>query len=76
MLMGAGFDHLGSYRAPLLFFLAATLVATALLTRLGPYVYRPTHTELCSGVPSGRPGEITAFEQSPLATFGIAQDAV
>ncbi len=40
VLMGFGFDHLGSYRAPLLFFLAATLVATALLTRLGPYVYR------------------------------------
>ena len=46
VLMGVGFDHLGSYRAPLLFFLAATLVATALLTRLGPYIYRPTHTEL------------------------------
>jgi MFS family permease len=60
VLMGVGFDRLGSYRAPLLFFLAATLVATALLTRLGPYVYRageqalnpspisprPVHTEL------------------------------
>src|ERR1700677_3126175 len=46
VLMGVGFDHLGSYRAPLLFFLAATLVATALLTRLGPYIYQPTHTEL------------------------------
>jgi len=40
VLMGLGFDRLGSYRAPLLFFLAATLVATTLLTRLGPYVYR------------------------------------
>lgn len=40
VLMGVGFDRLGSYRAPLLFFLAATLVATALLTRLGPYIYR------------------------------------
>jgi MFS family permease len=40
VLMGVGFDHLGSYRAPLLFFLAATLVATAFLKRLGPYVYR------------------------------------
>src|ERR1700744_6027134 len=45
VLMGVGFDHLGSYRAPLLFFLAATLVATALLTRLGPYIYRPTRRE-------------------------------
>ena len=42
VLMGVGFDRWGSYRAPLLFFLAATLVATALLTRLGPYVYRAT----------------------------------
>jgi MFS family permease len=40
VLMGVGFDRSGSYRAPLLFFLAATLVATALLTRLGPYVHR------------------------------------
>jgi MFS family permease len=40
VLMGVGFDHLGSYRAPLLLFLVATLVATALLTRLGPYTYR------------------------------------
>ena len=45
VLMGVGFDHLGSYRAPLLFFLAATLVATALLSRLGPYIYRPTRRE-------------------------------
>ena len=42
VLMGVGFDHGGSYRVPLLFFLLATLVATALLTRLGPYVYRPS----------------------------------
>ena len=45
VLMGVGFDHLGSYRAPLLFFLAATLVATVLLSRLGPYIYRPTRRE-------------------------------
>jgi MFS family permease len=44
VLMGAGFDRLGSYRAPLLFFLAATIVATTLLTRLGPYVYRPSES--------------------------------
>ena len=40
VLMGVGFDHGGSYHAPLLFFLVATIVATVLLTRLGPYVYR------------------------------------
>jgi MFS family permease len=44
VLMGVGFDRLGSYRAPLLFFLAATVVATALITRLGPYVYRPAES--------------------------------
>jgi MFS family permease len=41
-LMAFGFDHSGSYRPPLLLFLVATLTATLLLTRLGPYVYRPT----------------------------------
>jgi MFS family permease len=60
VLMGAGYDRLGSYRAPLLLFLTATLVATALLTRLGPYVYRPGQED--RGAP---------VEQS----FGIAQDA-
>jgi MFS family permease len=53
VLMGLGFDRLGSYRAPLLFFLAATLVATALLTRLGPYVYRTAErVQATSSVPS------------------------
>jgi MFS family permease len=60
VLMGAGFDRLGSYRAPLLFFLAATLVATALLTRLGPYAYR-----------AGEQDRAVPAEQ----TFGIAEDA-
>ena len=46
VLMGVGFDRLGSYRAPLLFFLVATLAATALLTRLGPYVYRAREHEV------------------------------
>ena len=41
-LMAFGFDHSGSYRAPLLLFLMATLTATLLMTRLGPYVYRAT----------------------------------
>ena len=46
VLMGVGFDRLGSYRAPLVFFLVATLAATALLTRLGPYVYRAREQEV------------------------------
>jgi MFS family permease len=55
VLMGVGFDHLNSYRAPLLFFLAATLVATALLTRLGPYVYRAGEQALDAGSTSVSP---------------------
>jgi hypothetical protein len=37
--MGAGFDFTGSYRAPLVAFFAATLLAVVLMTRLGPYRY-------------------------------------
>jgi MFS family permease len=40
LIMGAGFDLTGSYRVPLLVFLAATLLAAVLMTRLGPYGYR------------------------------------
>jgi hypothetical protein len=36
LLMGAGFDRIGSYRGPLIAFLFAALVAAALMTRLGP----------------------------------------
>lgn len=42
LMMGAGFDYTGSYRAPLVAFFAATLVAAALMTRLGPYRYHAT----------------------------------
>ena len=42
LIMGAGFDLTGSYSRPLLGFLVATLCATVLITRLGPYrFYRP-----------------------------------
>jgi len=41
LIMGAGFDRTGSYRNPLLAFVAATLLAAALMTRLGPYRYQP-----------------------------------
>jgi nitrate/nitrite transporter NarK len=40
LLMGASFDRTGSYHGALATFLAATLVATVLMTRLGPYRYR------------------------------------
>jgi MFS family permease len=40
LVMGAGFDLTGSYRVPLIAFLAANLLAAVLMTRLGPYGYR------------------------------------
>jgi MFS family permease len=40
LIMGASFDRTGSYRVALVTFLAATLVAAVLMTRLGPYRYR------------------------------------
>ncbi len=40
-LMGLGFDRSGSYGSILVGFMLATLVAAALMTRLGPYRFRP-----------------------------------
>jgi len=37
LIMGFAFDHTGSYRAPLAGFFIATIVAAALVGRLGPY---------------------------------------
>jgi MFS family permease len=42
LLMAVGFDRTGSYQAPLSFFLVATLTSIVLMTRLGPYRFRPT----------------------------------
>jgi MFS family permease len=39
LVMGAGFDLTGSYRTPLAALFTSTLIATALMTRLGPYRY-------------------------------------
>jgi MFS family permease len=41
LIMGAGFDRTGSYSGPLIGFLLALLVATVLMTRLGPYRFGP-----------------------------------
>jgi MFS family permease len=41
LIMGAGFDKTGSYRVPLIAFVAATLLAAVLLTRLPAYRYQP-----------------------------------
>lgn len=40
-LMGLGFDHTGSYGIVLASFLVATVVAAAMMLRLGPYRYHP-----------------------------------
>ena len=40
-LMGLGFDRSGSYRSVLMGFLLATSLAAVLMTRLGPYRFRP-----------------------------------
>jgi hypothetical protein len=40
LLMGAAFDRTGTYHTPLMAFVAATLGAAMLMTRLGPYRYR------------------------------------
>lgn len=41
LLMAKGYDRTGSYQMPLLLFLMATIAATLVMTRLGPYRYRP-----------------------------------
>jgi len=41
LVMGAGFDRTGSYSRPLVGFFVAILLATVLMTRLGPYRFRP-----------------------------------
>jgi MFS family permease len=41
VLMAQGFDRTGSYSAPLIFFFFATITGVLLMTRLGPYRFRP-----------------------------------
>ncbi len=41
ILMAQGFDRTGSYSTPLIFFFFATIIGVLLMTRLGPYRYRP-----------------------------------
>ena len=45
LLMGTGFDRTGSYQRVLAAFFVATLLATVLLTRLGPYRYRASERQ-------------------------------
>ena len=41
VLMAEGFDRTGSYNIPLIFFFFATITGVLLMTRLGPYRFRP-----------------------------------
>ena len=50
LIMGAAFDRTGSYSAPLIGFLVATLLATVLMTRLGPYRFRSSEPNVASRV--------------------------
>ena len=45
LIMGSGFERPGSYAVTLAGFFTATLVAVALMTRLGPYRYRARRPE-------------------------------
>jgi MFS family permease len=44
LIMGAGFDRAHSYKWPLAGFLVATLLGAILISRLGPYRFRPQQT--------------------------------
>ena len=46
LIMGAGFDRTGSYTRPLIGFLVATVFAAVLMTRLGPYRFRPHESNI------------------------------
>jgi MFS family permease len=55
LMMGAGFDRTGSYSGPLGGFLVATVAASVLMTRLGPYRFhspqrRESHPLLAASV--------------------------
>lgn len=45
LIMGASFDLTGSYRLPLIAFLAVTVIAAVLMTRLGPYRYHASEPD-------------------------------
>jgi MFS family permease len=45
LIMGAGFERTGSYIRPLVGFFFAILLATVLMTRLGPYRFRPRESK-------------------------------
>lgn len=46
LIMGAGYDRTGSYTGPLVGFFLAILLAAVLMTRLGPYHFRPPEVNI------------------------------
>jgi MFS family permease len=46
LIMGAGYDRTGAYTGPLVGFFLAILLATVLMTRLGPYRFRPSEPNI------------------------------
>ena len=60
LIMGAGYDRTGSYTGPLLGFFLAILLATVLMTRLGPYRF-------CPSQPS---------ESQPILPVTVAEDSL
>ena len=48
LIMGAAFDRTRSYSRPLVGFLLAVLLATFLMTRLGPYRFRPSQANIAA----------------------------
>jgi MFS family permease len=46
LIMGAGFDRTGSYNRPLVGFFLAIVLATFLMTRLGPYLFHPPESNI------------------------------
>jgi len=60
LIMGAGFDRTGSYSAPLVGFFLAILLATALMTRLGPYRFGPPASD--GALSRGRENSIQELE--------------
>ena len=50
LIMGAGFDRTGSYGEPLGGFFLAIVLATVLMTRLGPYRFRPPEAKMASAM--------------------------
>ncbi len=63
LIMGAAFDDTGSYRAPLVGFMLAILLASILLTGLGPYRFHS-----CEPNPSSAIGHQHFTQQSKIQT--------